>query len=104
MLLLLLLVLSIPAVAADKLKIEKPDRVGRVIENQYFVADLSHRTIRGVEEDSGTLRALTYKPFGVTLLRTQNRMHWRSEEHTSELQSLRHLVCRLLLEKKNHKK
>src|SRR5262245_3781472 len=27
----------------------------------------------------------------------------RSEEHTSELQSLRHLVCRLLLEKKNIK-
>src|SRR5437899_8152978 len=26
--------------------------------------------------------------------------HHRSEEHTSELQSLRHLVCRLLLEKK----
>src|SRR5262245_63059578 len=26
--------------------------------------------------------------------------YWRSEEHTSELQSLRHLVCRLLLEKK----
>src|ERR1039458_10300326 len=25
---------------------------------------------------------------------------WRSEEHPSELQSLRHLVCRLLLEKK----
>src|SRR5205814_8905013 len=28
---------------------------------------------------------------------------WRSEEHTSELQSLRHLVCRLLLEKKKSK-
>src|SRR3989441_7888920 len=26
---------------------------------------------------------------------------WRSEEHTSELQSLAYLVCRLLLEKKN---
>src|SRR5205823_13514690 len=26
----------------------------------------------------------------------------RSEEHTSELQSLAYLVCRLLLEKKNH--
>src|SRR5437899_9284454 len=26
----------------------------------------------------------------------------RSEEHTSELQSLRHLVCRLLLEKKRY--
>src|SRR5262245_63527841 len=29
--------------------------------------------------------------------------HSRSEEHTSELQSLRHLVCRLLLEKKQHR-
>src|SRR5262245_65304507 len=28
----------------------------------------------------------------------------RSEEHTSELQSLRHLVCRLLLEKKKNNK
>src|SRR5690349_24016259 len=30
--------------------------------------------------------------------------HKRSEEHTSELQSRRDLVCRLLLEKKKHKK
>src|SRR5205814_3132081 len=29
---------------------------------------------------------------------------FRSEEHTSELQSLRHLVCRLLLEKKKRRK
>src|SRR5205823_7423233 len=28
----------------------------------------------------------------------------RSEEHTSELQSLAYLVCRLLLEKKNNRK
>src|SRR2546429_6054616 len=28
------------------------------------------------------------------------RGRWRSEEHTSELQSRLHLVCRLLLEKK----
>src|SRR2546425_4008425 len=27
-------------------------------------------------------------------------IEWRSEEHTSELQSLAYLVCRLLLEKK----
>src|SRR5947199_3826487 len=33
----------------------------------------------------------------------QTRIH-RSEEHTSELQSLRHLVCRLLLEKKKKQK
>src|SRR3989442_7042306 len=30
-----------------------------------------------------------------------DRIHGRSEEHTSELQSRPHLVCRLLLEKKN---
>src|SRR5258705_4801953 len=30
------------------------------------------------------------------------REQHRSEEHTSELQSLRHLVCRLLLEKKKN--
>src|SRR2546425_7337900 len=29
--------------------------------------------------------------------------HARSEEHTSELQSLAYIVCRLLLEKKNRK-
>src|SRR5437870_10304074 len=29
---------------------------------------------------------------------------WRSEEHTSELQSRGHLVCRLLLEKKKKNK
>src|SRR5947199_2533779 len=36
------------------------------------------------------------KPFGVGVTAPVHR----SEEHTSELQSLRHLVCRLLLEKK----
>src|SRR5437763_3775398 len=32
---------------------------------------------------------------------TRGRSAWRSEEHTSELQSPMYLVCRLLLEKKN---
>src|SRR5205823_11875870 len=38
-------------------------------------------------------------------LETGNRLKYRSrsEEHTSELQSLAYLVCRLLLEKKKHK-
>src|SRR5215216_7833557 len=34
---------------------------------------------------------------------TTSRCPWRSEEHTSELQSPDHLVCRLLLEKKKKK-
>src|SRR5262245_63076573 len=36
--------------------------------------------------------------------RRRARGEERSEEHTSELQSLRHLVCRLLLEKKKKNK
>src|SRR2546422_5510222 len=35
------------------------------------------------------------------LEKNSRRMSPRSEEHTSELQSRLHLVCRLLLEKKN---
>src|SRR3989442_7992627 len=35
--------------------------------------------------------------------RTDRHTHRRSEEHTSELQSRPHLVCRLLLEKKKNK-
>src|SRR5690348_17725454 len=37
------------------------------------------------------------------LVGTRPAGHYRSEEHTSELQSPVHLVCRLLLEKKKKK-
>src|SRR5437588_11516069 len=41
------------------------------------------------------------RPFhGETLPTTPDASSWRSEEHTSELQSHSDLVCRLLLEKK----
>src|SRR5699024_11590901 len=43
------------------------------------------------DDGAGTKSALAY-------------MYWRSEEHTSELQSRFDLVCRLLLEKKNDNK
>src|SRR2546430_6654989 len=48
---------------------------------------------------------------GLLVVAVAVRIHWaiwidpftqRSEEHTSELQSQSNLVCRLLLEKKNH--
>src|SRR5258705_2478760 len=46
----------------------------------------------------------TRAPVGSTRYRSRSskpvHARLRSEEHTSELQSLRHLVCRLLLEKK----
>src|SRR2546425_2785626 len=42
-------------------------------------------------------------PLTKLLVDAQADVAVRSEEHTSELQSLAYLVCRLLLEKKNNK-
>src|SRR5256885_12497220 len=47
---------------------------------------------------TSTITIFTTETFTVSLAPSQ---HFRSEEHTSELQSPCNLVCRLLLEKKN---
>src|SRR2546425_8218063 len=54
--------------------------------------------------ERGTEAAAAARP-GVAGRRVQRRQQagGRSEEHTSELQSLAYLVCRLLLEKKKNK-
>src|SRR5688572_31995000 len=49
----------------------------------------------------GTTRAEGAVQIG--LGQTIRKQKWRSEEHTSELQSQSNLVCRLLLEKKKKK-
>src|SRR5258705_5832940 len=51
---------------------------------------------------SPALEALARIEGGSCDARDFERLADRSEEHTSELQSLRHLVCRLLLEKKKN--
>src|SRR2546425_9636760 len=53
--------------------------------------------IRYVADREGTMREEA-KPNVIEVLRAD--IAYRSEEHTSELQSLAYLVCRLLLEKK----
>src|SRR5205814_9241085 len=53
--------------------------------------------------ESGNRRVTPYIFFRNKMYSVTRRLP-RSEEHTSELQSLRHLVCRLLLEKKKKKK
>src|SRR5262245_56549175 len=54
----------------------------------------------GDDGDDVVTAVPVYHPF-LSGPQHQGRTVTRSEEHTSELQSLRHLVCRLLLEKKN---
>src|SRR5687767_15334457 len=47
---------------------------------------------------------LQYQGIVPPVARTEQNFDARSEEHTSELQSLAYLVCRLLLEKKKQNK
>src|ERR1039458_10787269 len=49
----------------------------------------------------GSIGAIAVAPSNPDIVYVGTGEPDRSEEHTSELQSLRHLVCRLLLEKKN---
>src|SRR5437899_5654280 len=61
-------------------------------------AELVECSLRG-RENEGKFR---WRPIVQGWITERPGIFWksRSEEHTSELQSLRHLVCRLLLEKK----
>src|SRR5687767_15486868 len=53
--------------------------------------------------DPGTCRGAAHQPRPAVGCAAQpSASSLRSEEHTSELQSLAYLVCRLLLEKKKH--
>src|SRR5439155_22568459 len=53
----------------------------------------------GLERDTRRVR-LHFRELCFSRPQGVVRSSWRSEEHTSELQSRGHLVCRLLLEKK----
>src|SRR5437899_3882760 len=68
---------------------------------ESFSVFLRRLTIRGLQCEAGMNSRLANRrpPIRSTAL-GHFILFMRSEEHTSELQSLRHLVCRLLLEKK----
>src|SRR5439155_12065296 len=89
------------AIAAAEQSEEEAERVG-------LQQGMSKQAVESVERK---LRAIGKGPLAVTSLVTDSRRMYtdgdyvkglRSEEHTSELQSRGQLVCRLLLEKKNH--
>src|ERR1035441_7175074 len=69
----------------------------------------AYKVSKGMLDEFGPMRVLdtpitelgfTGLGVGAAMSGLRPIVEMRSEEHTSELQSLRHLVCRLLLEKK----
>src|SRR5690554_4288693 len=69
------------------IKIQGQNGIGEIRNGKSNIVDIMMET--------GTGKTYTY---------TKTIFELRSEEHTSELQSRPHLVCRLLLEKKKNKK
>src|SRR5205823_13592716 len=75
-------------------------------------SDLSHQTNKLVSIQKRRSSKTPHRNLGLVIARKVFRpkqfpgrcIQTRSEEHTSELQSLAYLVCRLLLEKKKNKK
>src|SRR2546425_8704913 len=70
--------------------------------NNWVVAGFAHEGATGtLSAQTGTLRQV--KVTSGSSVKGALTLVTRSEEHTSELQSLAYLVCRLLLEKKKNK-
>src|SRR5690554_2104254 len=86
------------------------DSVGNIFqeghEDQILVQAFDHQVIIPRDPQSGQPTGQrVHKPLMITKVFDKSSpllFNARSEEHTSELQSRPHLVCRLLLEKKNH--
>src|SRR5687767_15477997 len=75
-----------------------------------FRSDVAQRILHRVQPSSGNAKRLAEVAEVVIVALRSDRIEQRtdgvgkrSEEHTSELQSLAYLVCRLLLEKKKTK-
>src|SRR2546430_8083315 len=58
------------------------------------------RSPKGMVDERSTVKARSTGRAVLSSMFGQGSQRWRSEEHTSELQSQSNLVCRLLLEKK----
>ena len=69
-------------------RIESHEKLCRIMQKQ------THQKINNIESEIKDIKRHMYYAMSALI---------RSEEHTSELQSRLHLVCRLLLEKKNKK-
>src|SRR5207253_6165003 len=80
--------------------LSSPERIPHTNPRRLPTRGCSGKTSSGDGEDHQAKTSQEYS----TEYRCSGGRAGRSEEHTSELQSRGHLVCRLLLEKKNKKK
>src|SRR5947199_1470154 len=92
--------LSVDSILAERLAVEAAEPLGVPV---FPVVAYGITPYFRAFPGTITLRVETYLSLLRDILDVKVRRdpvgHHRSEEHTSELQSLRHLVCRLLLEK-----
>src|SRR5690625_6757175 len=79
-------------------QIEKEEIIGDLKPGKRTIKKLKHNGYLYLEHDVPFLMIYRHIPNDSGTIRLA-----RSEEHTSELQSRGHLVCRLLLEKKKRK-
>src|ERR1035441_10698785 len=99
---------SAPTVDLEQYRVRRQTPVGG-LNNEYCEEHYGLRARPRVPQRPGRRSAARYlaertgRRVSRTAVRVDGRVReaGRSEEHTSELQSLRHLVCRLLLGKKH---
>src|SRR3989442_5809101 len=82
--------------------IRRPPRSTLFPYTTLFRSEAMKQTFERIPRGLMALETGTHSPWLSRLLRELGH-EVRSEEHTSELQSRPHLVCRLLLEKKKNK-
>src|ERR1035441_10933347 len=98
--LLLCAALLVPALA----RAAGPPNLLRAEDFRHYVDALNQNDAEDVNGGIPNAEAWAWMTRNIPFLSCPDshlELTYRSEEHTSELQSLRHLVCRLLLEKKN---
>src|SRR5262245_64363442 len=97
------------AIIEMALKYEKPVRIGAnwgSLDQELLTRLMDENARSKSPRDARAVmhEAMVQSALGSAVRAEELGLARRSEEHTSELQSLRHLVCRLLLEKKKKKK